>query len=193
MIDTSSFSRKMLTVNLTGGDDALSYTPSAADAGSISLASVAQLINFSGAGTFTVNPLSGNDTVTTNGTAAADAVAVVVNATLSVQVGSTRALNMPAADIEKVGISTVQGNDTINVSIFDTVNANLFVDGGEPTTVNKGNDALNTFDMSAGKKGSSSNISGGSTPGAGAVVLTFKATGNATRIDYVNVEKQTRK
>ena len=184
---------KTLTVNLTGGDDALSYTPSAADAGSISLAGVAQVINFTSAGTFTVNPLGGSDTVTTNGTAAADAVAVTVNTTLSVQVGSTRALNMPAADIEKVGLSTVQGNDTINVNIFDTVNANLFVDGGEPTTVNKGNDALNSFDMSAGKKGTYSNISGGSSPGAGAVVLTFKGTGKATRIDYVNIEKQTRK
>jgi hypothetical protein len=154
---------------------------------------VAQVVNFTGAGTFTVNPLSGNDTVTTNGTAAADAVAVTVNTTLSVQVGATRALNMPAADIEKVGISTVQGNDAINVNIFDTVNASLFVDGGEPTTVNKGNDALNTFDKSAGKKGTYSNVSGGPTPGAGAVVLTFKTTGKATRIDYVNIEKQTRK
>jgi hypothetical protein len=151
------------------------------------------VINFCGAGVFTVNPLSGNDTVTTNGTAVGDAVAVTVNTTLSVQVGATRALNMPAVDVEKVGISTIQGNDTINVNIFDTVNAFLFVDGGEPTTVNKGNDALNTFDMSAGKKGTYSNVSGGSSPGAGAVVLTFKATGNATRVDYVNIEKQTRK
>ena len=61
---------KTLTVNLTAGDDSLGYTPSGADAGSIALAGVAQVINFSGAGVFTVNPLSGNDTVTTNGTAA---------------------------------------------------------------------------------------------------------------------------
>jgi len=184
---------KTLTVNLTAGDDSLGYTPSGADAGGIALAGVAQVINFSGAGVFTVNPLSGNDTVTTNGTAAADGVAVTVNTTLSVQVGATKALNLPAADIEKVGISTVQGNDTINVNIFDTVDAFLFVDGGEPTTVNKGNDALNMFDMTAGKKGTYSNVSGGSSPGAGAVVLTFKATGKATRVDYANIEKQTRK
>ena len=190
---TLNANAKALTVNLTSGDDSLGYTPSAADAGSIALAGVAQVINFSGAGVFTVNPLSGNDTVTTYGTAAGDGVAVTVNTTLSVQVGGTRTLNMPAADIEKVGISTIQGNDTINVNIFDTVNAFLFVDGGEPTTVNKGNDALNTVDMSAGKKGTYSNISGGPSPGSGAVVLAFKATGTATRIDYVNIEKQTRK
>jgi hypothetical protein len=47
--------------------------------------------------------------------------------------------------------------------------------------------------MSAGKKGTYSNISGGPSPGSGAVVLTFKATGKATRVDYVNIEKQTRK
>ena len=184
---------KTLTTNVTAGDDSLGYTPSGPDAGSMALAGVAQVINFSGAGVFTVNPLGGNDTVTTNGSAAADGVVVTVNTTLSVQVGSTRALNMPAAAIERVGISTVQGNDTINVNMFDTVDAFLFVDGGEPTTVNKGNDALNLFDMSAGKKGTYSNISGGPSPGAGAVVLTFKATGKATRIDYVNIEKQTRK
>jgi len=184
---------KTLTVNLTTGDDLLGYTPSGPDAGTFSLAGVDQVINFSNAGVFAVNPLSGNDTVTTYATAAGDGVAVTVNTTLSVQVGATRALNMPAADIEKVGISTLQGNDTINVNIFDTVNAFLFVDGGEPTTVNKGNDVLNTFDMSAGKKGTYSNISGGPSPGAGAIVLTFKTTGNATRIDYVNIEKQTRR
>jgi hypothetical protein len=184
---------KALTVNLTSGDDSLGYTPSGPDAGGFSLMGVDQTINFSNAGVFTVNPLSGNDTVTTYGTAADDGVGVTVNTTLSVQVGATRALNLPAADIEKVGVSTLQGNDTINVSIFDTVNASLFVDGGEPTTVNKGNDVLNTFDMSVGRKGTYSNISGGPSPGAGAIVLSFKATGNATRVDYVNIEKQTRK
>jgi hypothetical protein len=184
---------KTLTVNLTAGDDSLGYTPSGPDAGSLSLAGVDQTINFSNAGVFTVNPLSGNDTVTTYGTASDDGVAVSVNTTLTVQVGATRALNMPASDIEKVGISTLQGNDTIIVSIFDTVNASVFVDGGEPTTVNKGNDGLNLFDMSAGRKGTYSNISGGPSPGAGAIVLSFKATGKATRVDYVNIEKQTRK
>jgi hypothetical protein len=184
---------KTLTGNLTTGDDSLGYTPSGADAGSVSLAGVDQTINFSNAGVFTVNPLGGNDTVTTYGTAADDVVGVTVNTTLSVQVGGTKVLNVPAVQIEKVGISTVQGNDTINVSIFDTVDAFLFVDGGEPTTVNKGNDVLNTFDMSVGRKGNYSNISGGSSPGAGAIVLSFKSTGTATRVDYVNIEKQTRK
>jgi hypothetical protein len=112
---------------------------------------------------------------------------------IAVQVGSALLLNMPATQIEKVGISTLQGNDTINVNVYDTANALLFVDGGDPTTVNKGNDTLNLFDQSAGKKGQYSNISGGSTPGAGAVVLTFKTAGTATRVDYVNIEKQTRK
>ena len=79
------------------------------------------------------------------------------------------------------------------MNIFDTVDARFFVDGGEPTTVNKGNDVLNLFDQSAGRKGVYSNISGGSTAGAGVVVLSFKTTGKSTRVDYVGVEKQTRK
>jgi hypothetical protein len=36
-------------------------------------------------------------------------------------------------------------------------------------------------------------MSGGSTTGAGAIVLAFKATGAATRVGYVGIEKQTRK
>jgi hypothetical protein len=183
----------LLTVNLTTGDDSLGYTPSSGTAGSFYLASVGQTVNFSSAGTLTVNPLSGNDTVTTYGTAASDAVAVTVDTTITVQVGTARAVNLPAGQIERVGIATLQGNDTINVSVYDTASAFLFVDGGEPSTVNKGNDALNFFDMSVGRKGGYSNISGGPSEGSGAIVLTFKSTGNLTRADYVNIEKQTRK
>jgi len=182
-----------LTVNLTAGDDSFGYTPSGPNAGSVSLAGAGQTITFTNAGVFTVNPLGGNDMVTTYGTAVGDTVAVTVNTTLSVQLGSARALNLPAGQIERVGVSTLQGNDTINVSIFDTVSAALFVDGGEPTTVNKGHDVLNLFDMSVGRRGTYSNISGGSAEGAGAVVLSFKSTGNSTRVDYAGIEKQTRK
>ena len=113
--------------------------------------------------------------------------------TTTVQVGSNLRLNLPTAQVEKIGISTFQGSDTVNINIYDTVSAALFVDGGEPTTVNKGTDVLNTFEKSVGRKGTYSNVSGGSTAGSGAVVLSFKTTGNATRIDYVGVEKQVRK
>jgi hypothetical protein len=182
-----------LTIDLTGGDDSLNYTPAGAGAGAVALAGSGQTINFSGSGAFTVNPLAGNDTVTTIGTAAGDAVNVTVDTTVIVQVGSTLPLRLPAVQAEKIGISTLQGSDTVNVNVYDTASAALFVDGGEPTTVNKGNDVLNLFDKSAGRKGTYSNVSGGSTAGAGAVVLTFKATGAATRVDYVGIEKQTRK
>jgi hypothetical protein len=184
---------QILTVNLTVGDDSLGYAPFGPDSGSIALAGANQVINFTSSGVFTVNPLGGNDTVTTYATATSDTVDVTVDTTIAVEVGSALRLNVPAAQIEKVGISTAQGNDTITVNIHDTVNASLFVDGGEPTTVNKGHDVLNLFDRSAGRKGSYSNISGGSSPGTGAVVLTFKAAGTATRVDYVGIEKQTRK
>ena len=182
-----------LTVSLTVNSDSFGYTPSGPAAGSFLLEGTGQTVNFSNAGVLTVNPLAGDDTVTTYGSAANDTVAVTVNGTLTVQIGSTRALNMPAADVEKVGVTTLQGNDTINVSIFDTVDARLFVDGGEPTTVNKGNDVLNLFDMSVGRKGGYSNISGGSTAGSGAVALSFKTTGKSTRVDYTGIEKQTRR
>jgi hypothetical protein len=182
-----------LTIDLTAGDDLLNYTPAGAGAGAIALSGGGQTISFTNSGAFTVNPLAGNDTVTTIGTAAGDSVNVTVDTTVTVQVGSALTLRLPAVQVEKIGVSTLQGSDTVNVNVYDTVSAALFVDGGEPTTVNKGNDGLNMFDKSAGRKGVYSNISGGSTAGAGAVVLTFKAAGTATRVDYVGIEKQTRK
>jgi hypothetical protein len=50
-------------------------------------------------------------------------------------------------------VSTLRGNDTIDVNVGDTVSAALFVDGGHPTTVNKGNEQLNLYDKSVGWKG----------------------------------------
>jgi hypothetical protein len=182
-----------LSVALTAGDDTLAYTPSGLQAGSLALSGTGQTIAFTAAASLSVNPLAGNDTVSTVGTAANDTVGVIVGPSISVQVGGTRALLLPAVQTERVGIVTLQGNDTIAVEVFDTASAALFVDGGDPTTVNKGNDALNMFDRSVGRRGTYSNISGGSSAGTGAVVLTFKATGNATRVDYVGIEKQTRK
>ena len=77
-------------MNLTSGDDALVYTPSGPNTGSVSLAGAGQTVDFSNAGLFRVNPLGGNDTVTTYGTAASDVVAVNVNTTLTVQVGAPK-------------------------------------------------------------------------------------------------------
>lgn len=182
-----------LTVDLTAGDDRLDYIPAGPGAGSISLAGSGQTIDLVSSGAFTVNPLAGNDTVTTIGTAAGDSVNVTIDTTVTVQVGSTLTMRMPAIQVEKIGVSTLQGNDAVNVNVYDTASAALFVDGGQPTTVNKGNDQLNLFDKSAGRKGVYSNISGGSTAGTGAIVLSFKSTGATTRVDYVGIEKQTRK
>ena len=182
-----------LTVALTAGDDSLAYTPSGSNAGSLALAGAGQTLAFTSASSLRVDALAGTDTVTTVGTASADVVTVTVGTTVYVQVGTTRTLMLPAIQTERVGIATLQGNDTINVDVFDSASAAFFVDGGEPTTVNKGNDALNLFDRSAGRKGTYSNVSGGSSPGAGAVILSFKAAGTATRVDYVGIEKQTRR
>jgi len=71
----------------------------------------------------TVNALGGNDTVTTIGTANGDTVIVDVKTMITEQVGNTMTLGMPVAQTEKVGLSTLQGNDTITVNIYDTVNA----------------------------------------------------------------------
>jgi hypothetical protein len=177
---------------MTGGDDTLTYTPSGADAGSVDVGG--QMLNFSAVGgVFSVDALGGNDTVVTNGTAVNDTVATMVDVTTTVQVGAMKMLSIPTLAAEKIMILSLQGNDAVNIGINNTVSAALFVDGGEPTTVNKGNDALNLLDVSPGSKGQYSNISGGSTPGSGAVVLTFKATGQATRVDYASIEKVTRK
>jgi hypothetical protein len=178
-----------LTILGTPSDDGLRYSPTDAQAGTLTRDGSTQVLNFAEAGgAFTIDPLGGNDTLTVNGTAAADAVTATVNTTTVVQVGSLKAVSLPIANVERLAIVTGQGADTVNVTTFDTVNASLLVDTGEPTTNTPNGDTLNVSDGSGSARVRKQ--PGGPVPNSGSVLVEYtRTTNNQTRIDYVGVEK----
>jgi hypothetical protein len=178
-----------LTIMGTPTDDGLIYTPTGEQAGTLTRSGSAQVITFSAvAGTLTLDPLGGSDTVTINGTAGTDTIAVQVTSTTTVQVNSLKTASLPIANVEKLVILAGQGVDTVNVTAFDTVNATVFVDSGEPTTNTPNGDILVVDGGSP--KARIQQQPGGPNPGSGSITVSYpQTTGNKTRVDYSNVER----
>jgi hypothetical protein len=176
-----------LTVIGTSLDDSLDYTPTGTQAGKLVEGATGQLLAFTGvAGAFTVDPIDGPDSVNVVGTSESDAVTVLAGPSATVQVNAYKTMTVPIANVERLAITSGQGVDTIDVTAFDSVNANLFVDGGAPNPNKPRGDLLRVGDGSGGgriKKQS------GPVTGSGTVFVTYRSTGNATRIDYVNTER----
>ena len=121
-----------LSFSGTPGDDTLTYTPAAADGGSLTRAGSSQTIDFSGvsAGGLSINPGAGNDTVTTIGTAGVDVINGTTKApTSTVQVNSLLALSLATPGTEVVGIAAGDEANTINVTAFNGLNQVVTVDG----------------------------------------------------------------
>jgi plastocyanin len=178
-----------LTILGTPVDDTLAFHPTGPQDGSVTREGSAQVLNLTGVGgPFTLDPGSGVDTVTVNGTAIADAVTVTVDTTCTVQVNSLQAVDTPNATTERLAVSSGQGADTIDVTVFDTVNADLYVDAGEPTSIKPVADVLNA--IAGSPRGHLQNKPGGPVPGSGSVFVTYpQTTGTTTRIDYAYVER----
>jgi len=185
-LDVNGFA---LSVLGTAWDDNLFYSPSGAQSGSVANATNGQVFNFSNAaGDFVIDPLAGSDTVTVNGTASPDTVMGVVDTMTSIQVNAFKTLLLPTARVEEIGVASRQSVDILTLVVYDTVNGHLFVNAGEPSNVSHAQDELHVYDGVG--SGQFSNLSGGPTPGAGSLEVRFpRTTGNATRIDYVEVEK----
>ncbi len=173
----------------TPGDDVLVYIPAGPQDGSLTRAGTAQAINFTNvAGVFTLDPAGGSDVVTVNGTILDDTVAVMVGTTATVQVNSRKTVQLPIGSVERLGIASGQGVDAIDVTVFDTVNAILSVDGGEPGVINPIGDVLNVYDGSG--RAQMQQRPGGPVPNSGAVFVDYPHTTSAqTRIDYADVEQ----
>jgi Bacterial Ig-like domain/Bacterial pre-peptidase C-terminal domain len=178
-----------LTIIGTPGDDGLRYTPTGAKAGILTRDGSAQTISFSNVGgTFTIDPAAGSDTVTALGTAGGDTITATVDTATTVRVNALLTVRVPIVNVEKLAISAAQGIDTVNVTAFDSVNASLFVDGGEPTANTPNADLLGVFAGSA--KARVQQMPGGPTPGSGSVTVSYpQTTGNQTRVDYTAVER----
>jgi hypothetical protein len=120
-----------LTFMGTDNPDTMRYTPTGAAAGIVTLDGQNLMTTFDTlAGTLTLDPAGGNDTVVVNGTALADTIAVARGATTTVQVGALKTVTVGAND-EVLALAAGAGDDTINVT--GTGGPALNVDGGPPT------------------------------------------------------------
>ena len=181
-----------LSVGGTAGPDLLSYTPTAAQNGSLMLAGRGQVLNFDTVGgVFTLDPLGGSDQVTVIGTVSADMIIVVLNTITTVQVNALLTVEMPIASVERVATLAGQGVDVVHATVFDAVNANLTVDGGVPSTNPKRGDLLVVRDGSGKAKILTQSSA---VKGSGSVLFFYhKTTLNRSRVDYVKVEKVSKK
>lgn len=180
---------KALNVLGSAQDDNVVYTPTTASGGTLSTAGVPQTIAFSGAASLSIDPLGGNDVVSVAGTANDDTAVVNVDLVTTARIGTTLAVAMPAASVERLALSTLAGQDTITVNAYDTVDAHVTVDAGDPATApNKRGDQLTVNGASA--RAFVQNAPGGPTPGSGSATVSYpKTTNHTTRVDYSYVEK----
>lgn len=190
---TLDVNNQTLTILGTSGDDGLTFTPAGPNSGWLARSGVNQGLFFgSVAGPLAIDPGAGTDTLRIVGTTNADTVNAQVTTTSTVQVGGLLAVAMPTAATERIEIATGQAADTVNATVFDTVNASLLVDTGDPSTTKPNADTLNVF--AGSPQASLQKQPGGPVSGSGSIFVEYsKTTGNASRVDYVNTEKITTK
>lgn len=178
-----------LSILGTSLDDNLSFMPTGSQGGTVTRAESSQVLHLAGiGGTFEIDPAAGTDTVAVIGTSLDDLVTAMVDVTSAVQVNSLQNVTMPTANVERLDIFSDQGKDTLDVFVYDTVNANLFVDAGEPASTNPVADRFNVY--AASPQGHLQKQPGGPVQGSGSVFVTYPMTTLAgSRIDYAHVEK----
>jgi hypothetical protein len=182
--ETSSGAASTLTV-VGDGNDNIIYTPTGAAAGTVSTANPGPpLIAFTGVGsTFTIDPGTGTNTVTVDGTSGDDAIAAIVGTGAlanTTQVTVTPQLPAPPAALQPVNIVTADtralqingllGNDNLTVdSTNGPVTIPITYDGGP------GTNAL-TFKQGAAAPAATNDVyTPGSQLGSGTNSLTFAA------------------
>jgi hypothetical protein len=182
---------RALIVRGTNGDDNLSYRPTGPNAGNITDGGTNQRFVFSAVAGLTVDAGTGNDIVTLIGTQNPDSISSTVDTTAVTALSGLLALQTVTANLERIGIASLNGSDTISVTIKDTVSTVVTVDAGDPATNTPNGDLLRIADGSG--KGLLKNGPGGAVAGSGSFIMTYpKTTTNQTRIDYSGVEKITK-
>ena len=180
-----------LTILGTSGGDQLTYTPAGAQSGGVLVGAPGQLFSLTGVGgTFTIDPLTGNnDVVTVVASAGPDTVTGNIDVTSTVQVGALLTVAVPNADVDRLVINTLGGQDAITLNVTDAVSATISVDAGDPAPAQpKNGDLLEVNAVSP--KGFVQNAPGGPTQGSGVVTVTYpKTTNTTTVIEYAGVEK----
>ncbi len=119
-----------LNINGTGSGNAITYTPTGVEAGTITNGTVTvNAIDVTGGLTF--DPGAGTNSVTINGTSGANAITATGLAAPTVQVGGLLPATLVAADIASVNINGLGGNDALTVDSSALPFAiPIFFDGG---------------------------------------------------------------
>ncbi|MEU2396020.1 Ig-like domain-containing protein [Streptomyces sp. NPDC007369] len=185
-------------------DDRLTFTPTGTDSGRLTRAASAQTLNFLHvAGDVTVSPEGGDDEVTIVGTTRGDRIRSVVDAFTTLRVEALpldlrapqklRALlglRITTGQTERIGVLAGGGQDTVDITVDDTVGAQLSVDGGAPTGVEpqKGDELV----VRAGSPNAVMQEDRAEKSGAGSVFVGYPETTRAkTRVDFSDIESVT--
>ena len=100
----------------TAGRDTFSYTPSGANSGSVVTDAPNPAIVFAGiAGTFTIDPRGGGDSVTILGSSAGNAIVATGGNTPTVRVDGMKALTLVAANTGSLVVEALAGDDSLTV------------------------------------------------------------------------------
>ena len=144
--EISSGANSTLTIMGTAGQDNLAYTPTGATAGAVTLTGAKPLINFTGVGsTFAIDPASGNDSVSFNGSSVKDTItAFRSGANTLIQLTPLKALTLPTANTEALLVFGGLGDDQLNVNVGGAIGSDVI---GIPITFDggPGSDLVDVF------------------------------------------------
>jgi hypothetical protein len=142
------------------GNDAFTVSPTTASSATTQAAGLAPVVNTTNTGTLTIDPGTGTNSVTVNGTSASETIGVVRGSPTTVTVGALKTISLVTADTQALVVDTGLGTDTVNVS-GTSGPASLTVNGG----ANPRADTLNVTNSTAG----TTTVTPGATPDAGTV------------------------
>jgi hypothetical protein len=171
-----------LLVNGTGLADTFAVTPQSAAGVQFSANGVGPLVtaNLAAAATstFTIDPLAGSDTVTVNGTSAADAITASQSGTnATIQVAALKAVTLPVASTEALVVAGGLGNDSLTVN--SATNPLLL-----PTTFD-GGVGVDSLILTGGSA-TTDTYTAGPQPGSGNSAIVFA--GGTQTINFQNLE-----
>jgi hypothetical protein len=177
-----------LTVQGSSGGDHIVYTPASGSSGEF-VFDDRLVLTFAGTdGDLTIDAGGGLDDVKIVGTLGDDTIVVDANSTTTVQVGNWKAAVIPLADAEVVSIDAGEGEDLIDVTVYDGADAVLTV-AGDLEAAKKFSDEMIVRNGSATKV--TYNDVKSHVFESGSVFALYKGTGSETRIDYIDVENLT--
>ena len=164
-----------LTVEGSAADDAFSVTPLSATDVDLQRNGLAPAVHATGAGTLTIDPLDGMNSIQLNGTSGNDTVDVT-NTTLTLSTPARKAVTYTTANTQALSILGLTGTDTVNV--VAGVVTPVYVDGGEPAS----------GDTVTVAGANSARVTQGATSTSGIV---DSLPGGAANVNFTNVEALT--